>query len=261
MDVRLPRRALLLASSALLLLLVLPVAALLVGSLRPEPVLSLGADVVLDALRLSLATSAAALALTLLLGTPVAYLLARYDFRGRRLLEAVIDLPLVLPPVVAGVMLLLVFGRRGLLGAPLAELGVRVAFTSAAVILAQLFVAAPLYVRSAKAGFRRGAASLERAALTLHASRWRVFVRVTLPLAAPGLIEGAVLAWTRALGEFGATIVVAGSLQGVTQTMPLAIYATLERDLDAALAMSALLAIVAFGLLLAFRTRSDAPEG
>ena len=259
MDARIPARILLPASAVLLLLLVLPGAVLLVRSLRPELIASLGADVVVDALRLSLTTSAISLGLTWLFGTPVAYLLARYRFRGRRVLEALLDLPLVLPPVVAGVMLLLVFGRRGLLGAPLSELGVRVAFTTTAVVLAQVFVSAPLYVRSVKAGFERGIVPLERAALTLHASRWRVFGRVTLPLAAPALLEGTVLAWTRALGEFGATIVVAGSLQGVTQTMPLAIYATLERDLDAALAMSAVLAAVAFLLLLAFRGDREPP--
>ncbi len=250
---RLPLPAVLVASAAMVLLLGLPSLALLIRILRPELWAGLFSPVVIEALRLSLVTTGLSLGLILLFGTPLAYLLARFDFRGRALLDALMDLPLVLPPVVAGVMLLLVVGRRGLLGAPLSALGISIPFTTVAVVLAQLFVAAPLYIRTMKGALRQTPNDLEAAAVTLHASRWRTFWRVTLPLTLPSFVEGCVLSWTRALGEFGATIVVAGSLSGRTQTMPLAIYATLERDLDAALALSAILAAVAFGLLLAFR--------
>jgi molybdate transport system permease protein len=250
---RLPLAAVLVASAALLLLLGLPSLVLLLRALDPALLPNFVEPVVIDALRLSLGTTSLSLLLTLLFGTPLAYLLARFDFRGRALLDALMDLPLVLPPVVAGVMLLLVVGRRGLLGGPLAELGIALPFTTAAVVLAQLFVAAPLYIRTMKAGFGRGNRDLEAAAVTLHASRWRTFWRVTLPLTWPSFVEGCVLSWTRALGEFGATIVVAGNLQGRTQTMPLAIFSALERDLEAALALSALLAGLAFTLLLLFR--------
>ncbi|MEJ2288361.1 MAG: ABC transporter permease [Deinococcales bacterium] len=242
----------------LMLLLVLPTLALLLRAARPELAAALLDPTVTAALRLSLATTGVSLLATVLFGTPVAYLLARFEFRGKVLLEALLDLPLVLPPVVAGLALLLLLGRRGLLGAPLADLGVHVAFTSTAVVLAQLFVASPLYIRSMKAAFRSTPRSLEAAAITLHASRLRAFRRVTLPLTLPAFVEGCVLTWTRALGEFGATIVVAGSLAGRTQTMPLAIYAELERNLDVALAMGAILTLAAFALLLLFRrlTRS-----
>lgn len=237
----------------LMLLLVLPTLALLVRAVRPALGSALLDPTALAALRLSLATTGISLAATIAFGTPVAYLLARFEFRGKVLLEALLDLPLVLPPVVAGLALLLLVGRRGLIGAPLAALGVHIAFTSVAVILAQLFVASPLYVRSMKAAFRSTPPSLEAAAITLHASRLRTFRRVTLPLTLPAFVEGSVLTWTRALGEFGATIVVAGSLAGRTQTMPLAIYAELERNLDVALAMGAILTLAAFALLLLFR--------
>lgn len=253
MSARLPAPLALGAASAMALLLGVPTLVLLARALRPAlspAALSPGAA---EALRLSLMTTATSLLLIVLLGVPLAYALARFEFRGKALVEALLDLPLVLPPVVAGLALLLVFGRRGLLGDALEAAGLRVAFTSTAVVLAQVFVAAPLFVRAMKAGFRSTPPQLEHAAVTLHASRWRTFWRVTLPLATPNFIEGCVLAWTRALGEFGATIVVAGSLAGRTRTMPLAIYAALEHDLDAALALAALLATAAFALLFAFR--------
>lgn len=258
MRARLPTGLVVASGLALMLLLVLPTAALLARALHPSLAVALGSATVTEALRLSLLTTGTSLALTLLLGTPVAYLLARFAFRGKAVLEALLDLPLVLPPVVAGLALLLLVGRNGWLGAPLAALGVRLPFTTAAVVLAQLFVAGPLYLRSMKAAFRATPPSLEAAAVTLHASRWRTFVRVTLPLTLPAFVEGCVLAWTRALGEFGATIVVAGSLAGRTQTMPLAIYAALERDLDTALAMAAVLTVTAFGVLLLFRRLTHA---
>lgn len=253
MRARLPSGLLIGSGLVLMVLLVLPTLALLVRAARPTFFAALLDPTVGAALRLSLGTTAVSLAVTVAFGTPVAYLLARYHFRGKALLEALLDLPLVLPPVVAGLGLLLLVGRRGLLGAPLASVGVHIAFTSTAVVLAQLFVASPLYVRSMKAAFRSTPPSLEAAAITLHASRLRAFRRVTLPLTLPAFLEGCVLTWTRALGEFGATIVVAGSLAGRTQTMPLAIYSELERNLDVALAMGAILTLTAFALLVLFR--------
>ena len=241
------------ASLVLLVLLGLPTLVLLLRAVRPEATGTLIGPVAAEALRLSLVTTALAMAVTMVLGTPLAYLLARYRFRGRRLLDALVDLPVVLPPVVAGVALLLVFGRQGLLGAPLAEAGVSLAFTTAAVVLAQTFVASPFYVRTLKVGFASVPPELEAAALIDGADRWQAFWRVTLPLASPAVVEGLVLAWARALGEFGATIVFAGSLAGRTRTLPLAIYAALERDLDAAVALAAILTVAALGLFLVFR--------
>lgn len=241
------------ASFALLALLVLPVGALLLRALAPAALGTLLTPGAAEALRLSLLTTLTSVSLTVLFGTPVAHLLARYRFRGRRVLDALVDLPVVLPPVVAGVALLLVFGRRGLIGGPLSDLGLDLAFTTTAVVLAQLFVASPFYVRALKAGFRGVPPELEEAALTDGAGRWGAFWFVTWPLTRGAFIEGAVLAWARALGEFGATIVFAGSLEGRTRTLPLAVYAALERDLDAALALSGVLTVAALGLFVVFR--------
>lgn len=241
------------ASVVLGLLLVLPTLVLLVRALAPNAIPALFQPGALEALRLSLLTTSVSMFITVALGTPVAYLLARGRFRGRGLLDALIDLPIVLPPVVAGVSLLLVFGRRGVLGAPLDAIGINLAFTTTAVVMAQVFVASPYYVRTMKAGFGSVSERLEAVSWTLGKSRRATFWRITLPLAMPHLVEGLVLAWARALGEFGATIVFAGSLAGRTRTLPLAIYAALERDLNSALALSALLAICAFVLLVAFR--------
>lgn len=208
---------------------------------------------VTQALRLSLITSLLSLLLALLFGTPVAYVLARWRFRGARLVETLLDLPMVLPPTVAGVALLMTLGRRGLLGPWLEVMGLQVGFTTAAVVLAQSFVSLPFYIRAAQAGFRSVDPELERVAYTLGASPLRTFLRVTVPLAFPALISGGVMAWARALGEFGATIMFAGNLQGRTQTMPLAIYLAMESDLTAALALSAVLILVPGSVLLCMR--------
>ena len=238
----------------LLALLVLPVAVLVARALAPEALATLLQPAASEALRLSVVTTTLSVALSVALGTPVAYLLARYRFRGRRLLDALIDLPVVLPPVVAGVGLLLVFGRQGILGRPLSALGIDVAFSTGAVVLAQLFVASPFYIRSLKVGFAAIPQDLEAAALTDGADRWGVFWRVTWPLTLPAFAEGLVLAWARALGEFGATVIFAGSLEGRTRTLPLAIYAALEQDLTAALALSGLLTALALGLFAVLKT-------
>ena len=213
--------------------------------------------VVIEALRVSLVTTLVTLALAVVLGTPVAFLLARREFPGRDVLDALLDLPIVLPPVVAGVGLLLTFGRQGLLGPPLELAGISLAFSPAAVVMAQLFAAAPFYVRAAKAGFASVDPDVEAAARTDGATVSQVLRLVTWPLARPFLLEGMVLAWARALGEFGATILFAGSLAGSTRTMTLSIYAALDSDLEPALALSAVMVLVAFGLLLAFRVAAS----
>lgn len=241
------------ASFVLLILLVFPVGVLLVRALAPAALATLLEPAATEALRLSLLTTGISVGLTIILGTPVAYLLARYEFSGRRLLDVLVDLPLVLPPVVAGVGLLLVFGRRGVLGEPLGDLGINLAFTTSAVVLAQLFVASPFYIRALKVGFAGVPQELEAAALIDGADRWQAFWRVTWPLMRPAFTEGLVLSWARALGEFGATIVFAGSLAGRTRTLPLATYAALERNLDAALALSGVLTVTALGLFLLVR--------
>ncbi|MBA3532387.1 MAG: molybdate ABC transporter permease subunit [Ardenticatenales bacterium] len=208
---------------------------------------------VFAALRLSLVTSLVSTGLSILVGTPLGWVLATKPFRGRALLETFIELPIVLPPAVAGIGLLMAFGRRGLLGQWLAPLGLEIVFTPAAVVLAQSFVAAPLYIRAAISAFRAVDPRWPQVAATLGASPWRIFWQITLPLAGPGLFGGVLLCWARALGEFGATIMVAGSFAGRTQTMPLAIYASLERDLNVALALALLLIALTFLLLLLLR--------
>lgn len=241
------------ATAVLVVLLVLPTLLLLARALNADFLEIMLRPVVLEALRLSLLTTALSMVFTLLFGTPVAYLLARYSFPGRRILDALLDLPIVLPPVVAGVSLLLVFGRRGLIGSWLNDLGVNVAFTTTAVVMAQVFVASPFYIRTMKAGFGAVSERLEALSWTLGKSERTTFWRITWPLTLPFLVEGLALAWARALGEFGATIVFAGSLQGVTRTMPLAIYAELERDLGGALIVAAVLTLASFILLFVFR--------
>jgi len=209
--------------------------------------------VVLDALRVSLATTAISLAVIALVGTPLAVALARGRFRGRAVLDAVVGLPLVLPPVVAGLALLLAFSPTGPLGRALDPLGVHVPLTTAGVVLSQCFVAGPFYVYALTAGLTSVDTTVEEVASTLRASPWHVFRTVTLPLVRPALAYGLVLSGARALGEFGATITVAGNLQGRTQTMPTAIYIAFERDPDGAVALAVILAIVSFVLLLAVR--------
>ena len=241
---------LLLAAVIFALLIVLPVTAILARALAGADALgAIGRPVVVEALRLSLLTSGLTLGITVLFGTPVAWLLARRDFPGRSWLDGLIELPMVLPPAVAGIGLLMACGRRGLLGPLLTSLGITVGFTTAAVVLAQVFVAAPFYVRAAKVGFQGVDRELEEMASTLGGSGWAIFWRVTVPLAFPSLLTGLAMCWARALGEFGATIMFAGSFQGRTQTMPLAIYAALESDLEAALVLSAVLVVVSFALL------------
>ncbi len=226
--------------------------ALLGGSLGA----ALGTPVVIDALVLSLATTAISLLVTVAVGLPIATLLARGRRRGLSILEAIVDLPIVLPPAVAGLALLLVLGRRGVLGGPLDALGLAIPFTTVAVVLAQTFVSAPFFIRSARTGIAGVDRNLEDAARADGASEWSVLRSVTLPLAGPALAAGLVMSWARSLGEFGATIMFAGNIHGRTQTLPLVVYSEFQGgSLDASIAAAAILVIAAFGVLLAVRVR------
>ena len=213
----------------------------------------------LDALKLSLVTSTITTLCAILFGTPLAYILANWKLRYKSLLELLIDLPIVLPPSVAGLALLIAFGRRGLFGSTLDMFGISLPFTTAAVVMAQVFVAAPLYIRSARVGFSGIDKQLEEAANVEGANRWQMFREVMLPLTGKTLLSGAILTWTRALGEFGATILFAGNLEGVTQTMPMAIYLGFERDLGVALALAVVLVLVSV-VLLAITRRLEKQE-
>jgi len=238
-----------------LLFLGLPVAALLGRAVLGGELLTQASErAVLDALILSLLTTLASLVLAVVFGTPLALLLTRREFRGKALAEAIIDLPIVLPPTVAGLALLLVLGRRGVLGTPLDAIGITIPFTILAVVLAQTFVAAPLYIRSVRAGFASVDRTVEEAAEVDGAGRLALLAKVTLPLAAPALGGGLALAWARALGEFGATIMFAGNIQGRTQTLPLVVYSEFQSsDLDSSVAAAAVLVVAAFGVLVAVR--------
>ncbi len=246
------------ATAALLAFLALPFLGLLLRVSPGQLVARLGQPVVLDALRLSLLTSAAATAVVVALGIPVAYLLATRDFRGKRTVEALIDLPMVLPPTVAGFALLMAFGRTGLAGQALRPFGLTLPFTTLGVVVAQVFMAAPFFIASTRAGFAGVDRRLLDAAATLRASETFAFFRVMLPLARPAMVAGTAMSCARALGEFGATITFAGNLPGTTQTMPLAVYVALQSDLDAAVVLSVLLLLMSFGLLLGLRS---APAG
>ncbi|GIS95790.1 MAG: hypothetical protein CM1200mP22_30270 [Dehalococcoidia bacterium] len=220
----------------------LPVLALLVRSAQHGDFLNaVTGDAALTALRLSLVTSIISMSIIILLGTPFAYSLARSNKLWARLVDNLVELPLVLPPVVAGVAMLMAFGRNGLVGSNLESLGIIIPFTTTAVVFAQIFVAAPFFIRSAKLGFQSVDKNYEDVAQTLGISPRRTFFRITLPLAAPAMFTGLGLAWARALSEFGATMMFAGNLTGETQTMPLAIMSAMETSLEGALALSVVL--------------------
>ncbi len=247
------RTSLLVLCIPLILFLLLPLCALLQRASFRLLLQTVQRREVLQAVTLSLTTASVTTVVTIVLGTPVAQLLARHTFRGRTLLETLIEAPMVLPPAVAGVGLLLAFGRRGIWGSYLESLGIALAFTPAAVVMAQLFVAAPFYVKSAVGGFLEVDQELEQAAELDGASAWQVFRHVTVPLSLPALLGGAVMTWARALGEFGATILFAGNLPGRTQTMPLAIYLGFELDLSVALTLAVILLACSFGVLILTR--------
>ncbi|HRT11709.1 MAG TPA: ABC transporter permease [Methanoculleus sp.] len=236
-----------------LLFVTLPVVSLFLR-ISPEAFFrSLAEPVVIDALSLSLTTATASTAIVVLLGTPLALVNARHDYPGRALVDTLTDLPIVLPPAVAGIALLMAFGRRGVVGQYLNEFGISIAFTTAAVILAQVFVASPFYIRQARASFEAVDRHYEDAARTLGASPATVALRVTIPLAWGGLVSGAILSFARALGEFGATIMFAGNYQGRTRTMPLAIYTTMQGDMDAAISLAIILVVISFVVIAAVK--------
>ncbi len=231
----------------------LPFVSLLLWTASENAWRAMASPVALDALLLSVKTTSISLAIILAIGTPAAYVLARADFPGKKLVETLIDIPAVLPPSAAGIALLLTFGRFGLVGRHLEVLGVTVTFTTAAVVIAEVFVAGHFYVRQAAVGFAGVRRDVEEAALVDGAGRLSAFTKVTVPLAFPALIAGAMMAWARALGEFGATIVFAGSFRGVTQTIPLAIFAEFQGNIDAAVALSVLVLGFAFAVILTVR--------
>jgi molybdate transport system permease protein len=239
-----------LASVPLLAFLLLPLLAIFTRAAPGDVVRNLTEPAVQQAIGISLGTSVVATLLAVLLGTPLAYLLARGRFRFQRAVDTLIDLPSVIPPSVAGLALLMAFGRRGLVGQYFDDAGIALAFTPLAVVLAQLFVSAPLYIKSAAIGFGAVEAEVEQAAALDGANRWAVFRFVSVPLSRPAILSGVVITWARALGEFGATIIFAGNFTGRTQTMPLAIYLGLESDPSFALTLSILLIALSFLALL-----------
>ena len=241
------------ALAVALLFLTVPIIAIFVNTSPRALLSSLGDPVARDALRLSLETTIASLAIILVVGTPAAYLLATRDFRGRAFLTTLIELPLVLPPAVAGIALLAALGPNGLFGQALEDAGITLVLQTAGVIVALTFVSAPFYLRQAQATFGAIDESVLGASRTLGSSEAATFRRIAIPTAMPGLAAGAALAWGRALGEFGATLMFAGSFRGITQTVPLAIYDRFAEDFPSALALSAVLVCVSAALLLSVK--------
>jgi molybdate transport system permease protein len=244
------RRLIQLLSLPILAFISLPLIALFLRISPARLLANLQEPQVLQAIGLSLVTSLAATLVTVIFGTPLAYALARNAFRYQRLVDTTIDLPIILPPAVAGVALLVAFGRRGLFGGVINSLGVNIAFTTAAVILAQIFIASPFYIKAARLGFASIDWELEQAAGLDGANLWQVFRFVVAPLAWSALLGGSVMTWARAMGEFGATIIFAGNFPGRTQTMPLAIYLGFELNLDVALTLSVILVVFSFFILM-----------
>ena len=240
----------LLPSLILLAFFALPLIALVYRSIAPDFFANALSKQAFQALKLSLVTSSITTLVAVVLGTPLAYLLARWKFKHKAWLGLILDLPIVLPPSVAGLSLLIAFGRRGLFGSFLNDIGISIPFTTTAVIMAQLFVAGPLFVRSARIGFAHVDKQLEESAYVEGANQWQLFYEVMIPIAIRALASGAILTWTRALGEFGATILFAGNLEGDTQTMPIAIYIGFERNLGVAMALSVVLILVSVILLM-----------
>jgi molybdate transport system permease protein len=229
----------------------LPIASLFIKSPPDTTLKSLQDPIVMDALKLSLITSILTTTIVVLMGTPLAYVNTRYHYFGKEIADSLIDLPVIMPPAVAGIALLMAFGRMGIMGHYLNACGLSIAFTTLAVVIAQVFVSSPFYIRQARTSFEDIDLSLENAARTLGASRPYTFLHVILPIACNGLISGAVMTFARSLGEFGATIMFAGNFQGRTQTMPLAIYTAMQGDLDVSLCLALILVTISF-LIIAF---------
>ena len=244
-----PAWVFILPSLGLICLLGLPLLALIWRAIEPDFLGSVLSPQAISALKLSLFTSTASLLITIASGTPLAYILARWKFKGKSAFELLIDLPVVLPPSVAGLALLIAFGRTGVFGAWLNMIGITLPFTTLAVVLAQTFVSAPLFVRSARVGFAEIDRQLVEAANVEGGNEWQIFRFIMFPLAGRAFLTGLVLTWTRALGEFGATIMFAGNLEGKTQTMPLAIYLGFEQGLGVAIALSVMMMVVSVVLV------------
>lgn len=250
------------AAAILVAFILLPLSGLFFHLQPSDIIAALQTAAAQEALRLSIITSLCSLAITLILGTPLAYVLARGNFPLRSLVDAIVDLPIVVPPAVAGLALLLAFGRTGTFGLLLAKLGISLSFSTIAVIMAQTFVASPFFVRSARAGFIAVDRTLEAGSASLGMGPLRTFAFITIPLAAPALIGGAVLSWARALGEFGATIMFAGNLQGVSQTLPLAVYLNLESgNLPVAVVLSVILILFSLIIVVAVQTTAERRPG
>ena len=232
----------------------LPVAALFLKSPLGTILRSLHDPMVMDALRLSLMTSTITTITVVIIGTPIAYVSARFNYFGKELANSLIDLPVIMPPAVAGIALLVAFGRMGIVGHYLNSFGISIAFTTLAVIIAQVFVSSPFYIRQARTSFEDVDLAFENAARTLGASRVYTFFHVILPIAMNGLISGAIMAFARSLGEFGATIMFAGNFPGRTQTMPLAIYAAMQGDLDVSLCLAIILVAISFMVIVLVKT-------
>jgi len=233
-------------SVPLLVYILLPILALFLSTSPKELLENIQQPEVYQAIYISLMTSTAAAGITVVFGIPFAYMMARKEFRFKRLVDSALDIPIVLPPAVAGLALLMVYGRRGLIGGWLDSVGLQIAFTPVAVIMAMIFISAPFFIKSATIGFGNIEPELEQAASLDGASQWYIFRTITLPLSRIALLGGLVLTWTRALGEFGATIIFAGNFPGITQTMPLAIYLGFELDMEVAITLSVILILISF---------------
>jgi molybdate transport system permease protein len=236
-----------------ILYILLPVASLFAKISQESIARSLGAPIVVDALKLSLMTSIASTIIVIIVGTPVSYINARYRYPCKEAIDTISDLPVVIPPAVAGIALLMAFGRRGVLGQYLDMAGITVGFTTVAVVMAQVFVSSPFFIRHARTSFEDVDRSFENAARTLGASRVNTFFYITVPIAMNGLVSGAILTWARALGEFGATILFAGNFEGRTQTMPLAIYSAMQNDMDVSILLSIILVAISFVVIAAVK--------
>ena len=231
----------------------LPILSLIVWTINENAWRAMTSPVARDALLLSMKTTSISMLIIISVGTPAAYVLARAEFPGKRLVDSLVDIPAVLPPSAAGIALLLTFGRWGLVGQYLDVFGITLSFTTAAVVMAEIFVAAHFYVRQATVGFSQVRRDVEEAAMVDGAGRFSTFLRVTVPLAFPALVAGAVMSWARALGEFGGTVIFAGSFRGITQTVPLAIFAVFQSNIDAAVALSVMVLGFAFMVIVVAR--------
>jgi molybdate transport system permease protein len=232
-----------------LIFLSLPIASLFFALEPAQLVAAMDSPYLLQSLRTSLLTTGASAVMIVVLGTPLAYMLARYSFRGKALLSMLLDLPMVVPPTVAGIGLLMAFGRRGLLGAPLGALGISLSFSTAAVVMAQVFIAAPFFIRTTRIGFAAASPELELMARTMGANTWMTLRRITLPLVGPYMVSGLLTALARALGEFGASIMFAGNFAGRTQTIPIAIFTAMQSDLGVALVLADILLVISLLLM------------